>query len=153
MLWNRRIRCISVGCLLLLVFYCLYWELCIFAYSSTILYIWTYPRVKDTCFKRYIENTDWFDLRHKYYHVWQVGLGHLHIVPYVYLGRFSQTQTFRIQSTMTYLATYFAYSMLKTALFLMNLFLLLLWINNRCRSRPVCTTCGLGVQWLIDFPP
>ena len=26
-----------------------------------------------------------------------------------------------------------------------------LWLNNRCRSRPACATCGLGFQWLIDF--
>ena len=29
---------------------------------------------------------------------------------------------------------------------------LLLWLNNRCRSRPACTTYGLGFQWLIDSP-
>ena len=25
-------------------------------------------------------------------------------------------------------------------------FLLLFWLNNRCLSRPACTTCGLGFQ-------
>ena len=30
--------------------------------------------------------------------------------------------------------------------------LLLLWLNNRCRSSPVCTICGVGFQWLMDYP-
>ena len=37
--------------------------------------------------------------------------------------------------------------------FEIRLLLLLLWLNNRCRSRLACTTCGVGFQCLMYYPP